>query len=200
MTDTNTSRPATEIVGKLSVLSLGVPQAALADENVNKATMGVIIGKATGIVRRQKKNEMTGLSENLRGLRGSFLARPADAKRPEKRSSVLYLPEGLGGGMIDAFDAADKDGEIISANIALECFVERAKNPAGYSWGGRSLLPETEQSIQSDPVAEVMALAGMGRAPAIEDKSGEPVAAPAEGAASEPVAAPASEPAKAKAK
>lgn len=173
-------RPATEIVGKLSVLSLGVPQAALADENVNKVTMGTIIGKATGIVRRQKKNEMTGLTENLRGLRGSFLARPADTKRPEKRSSVLYLPEGLGGGMIDAFDDADRNGEIISANIALECFVERAKNPAGYSWGGRSLLPETEQSIQSDPVAEVMALAGLGRAPALEDKSGEAETASAE--------------------
>lgn len=169
-----TTRPATETVGKLSMLSLGVPQGALADENVNKATMGRIFGRATGIVRRTKKNEQEGTEEKLRGLRGSFIAIPADEKRAQKKSSVLYLPEGLGGGMLDRFEMAEKDGELITIDIALEGFVERAKNPSGYSWGARSLLPEGTDGVTEDPAMEVMRLAGAApAAPAIADQSGD---------------------------
>lgn len=172
MTEETVSRPKTEIVGKLAPAALGVPQAALADESVNKATMGKIIGQITGMVRRTKKDEMTGETSKLRGFRGSFLAIPADSKRPEKRSSILYMPEGLAGGLLDRFDQADQDGELITANLAIELFVERAKNPAGYSWGGRSLLPD--DGVNDDPVAAVMKLAGLSTpAAAIADKSGE---------------------------
>jgi hypothetical protein len=178
MSDTETKpRPATEIVGKLSPAALGVPQAALSDDTVNKATMGQIFGQITGIVRRTKKDDVTGETQKLRGFRGSFIAIPNDTKRPEKRSSVLYLPEGLAGGLLDRFDAADSDGEVISANVALELFVERAKNPAGYSWGGRSMLPD--DGVNEDPAAEVMRLAGVAPRAAIAAPSGDGESVPA---------------------
>lgn len=183
MSDTeNTTVIRPEIIGKISLLSLGVPAAALADENVNKATMGVIVGRATGLVRRTKKNEVTGVEEKLRGLRGTFRAMPADPKRAEKRSSVLYLPDGLGAGMLDRFEEAEKQGEVISIDLAIEAFVERAKNAAGYSWGGRSLLPEGE-GVTQDPAVEVMRLAGLVEAaPALTDQTGQ-----AEAPAADPV-------------
>lgn len=170
MANENTTRPAREIVGKLSLLSLGVPQAALADENVNKVTMGKIVGRASGLVRRTKKDEVSGTIEKLRGLRGSFLSLPDDPKRAEKQSSVLYLPDGLGAGMLDRFEEAEANGEVITIDVALEAFVERAKNPAGYSWGGRSLLPEGSQ-VTEDPAMEVMRLAGLAPAAlSLEDR------------------------------
>lgn len=172
-------RPPKETIGKISLLVLGAPQGALADDNINKATMGKIVGIVTGAMVRTVK-KLDGTVETFEGLKGNFMAIPEDVRRPYSQSSILYLPEGIGGALLERFKEADKNGEIITAEIALEAFVHRAKNPAGYSWGARNIIEEKADA--SDPM---QALLSRAMAPAQAQIAAPEPETVVEGAASE---------------
>jgi len=142
----------TTVLSKIVLKSLGSPAAALSDENINQAKLGVIMGRATGIKTSKAADQMT----IFKGLAGSFEAIPADEKRDITRSGVCFLGNAFDGDMIAAFEAEDAEGNSTAPdaiNFAFEIWVQRAKNAAGYSWALKPLIKEAV--AESDPLAEI---------------------------------------------
>ncbi len=94
------------------------------DESV---VLGTIYGIATGIA-----TTVTEKDELLEGLRGQF--RFIDADGSQSSAYVLWFPSGMG---TDLIDAAREPGSHVQ--FAMRVIVERADNPAGYSWGLENL-------------------------------------------------------------
>ena len=146
MTNTETMRPV-EAKTIVKQSSLGHPMMLLgADENLNKALMGRIIGFATGISQSTVTDPEDGLEKRLKSLVGSFKAIPIDPRRPCVTSAKLGLPMHIMQPVIDLLEAEKGTGLIVE--IAWDVGVERSKNPAGYSWYGVPLV----QPAADDPL------------------------------------------------
>lgn len=145
MNDTSTKR-ITETKTIVKCSSLGQPMAALAD-HINKAVLGRIIGYGIRTGHEYLEDSQTGEVKDVRHLVGSFMAIPRDEKRPRVQSSKLGLPEHIGSVGYDFFETSgEKLREYTKKNVgqmlyvAFDIGVERAKNPAGYSWFGIPLI------------------------------------------------------------
>jgi hypothetical protein len=128
---------ATVTRSKLAAKDMGDPKTTLGTKD--KAVLGTIIGYATDVSRRK---DPSGEKEFL-GLAGSFEAIPADPKMDTVQSGICYLPGGMDGPMIAALQETDDKGKRKNPSVefAIEISVIKAKNPQGYSWEARPVVP-----------------------------------------------------------
>lgn len=163
-------RPPMEAKTIVKCASLGQPMAALADDSVNKVVVGRIIGYAVGVSHSTVEDRMTGEVKDIRSLVGSFKAIPTDLKRACTSAAKLGLPEHMTAPILNYFEPPGTErskggvtGEMVQ--VAFDIGVERAKNPAGYSWyaipllapGERDPITEMEKALASSdvPVAQI---------------------------------------------
>lgn len=107
------------------------------DETVKRHQLGTIVGIVSGFVERGNPQDPT---QKFEGLSGSFRSIPADDKRDELESGVLFIPDAFHSMIASAFRKnleADKNAQL---RFAFEIYAIRANNPAGYSWEFKPLI------------------------------------------------------------
>ena len=150
------------MVGKLTISNLGcIPAAAVVEGQ--SSPIARIYGIASGIKQVVDKNRgdvyesITGDFEGVNLKTGAIY-----------QASVLYLPSGIHGLLENAVkstvDADTGKQSYNSVKFALEIAVVKAKNPAGYSYEAKSLVP----AVVDDPLAEMRAAIGGHTAKQIE--------------------------------
>jgi hypothetical protein len=144
------------MVGKITISNLGcIPAAAVVEGQTSPIAR--IYGIASGIKSVVDKNRgdvyesITGSFEGVNLKTGNIY-----------QASVVYLPAGIHGLLENAVkgivDEAGKQ-QFNSVKFALEIGVVKAKNPAGYSYEAKSLVP----AVVDDPLAEMRtAISGHG--------------------------------------
>lgn len=143
---------------KLTVKQLGNPKRASVDNT--DVVLGTIFGRATGM-----KVKVDGAGNAHEAIVGTFEGRSADGKTIV-RSAMLYLPGGLHESIVERI----KEMNGAPAEFAVEIKAMPAANPAGYSYGMRSLVPMT---ATSDPLAAIRAAAGFGEQLSLPAAEGE---------------------------
>jgi hypothetical protein len=174
------------LVPKLSPRSMGWTKAIIATAVADITDKDkIFIGRVAGIVTGFKEtlDEKTG---NIQlGLKGSFKAlgnKPDEnGVLPEVRSGVCYLPGGIQETVEAAFTEARGSGENerkgATVAFAVDLYVRRANNAAGYSYEAETLM----QPQENDPLAMLFADAANAKpVPALPAPA--PAAAPAKGA------------------
>ena len=152
------------MVGKLTISNLGcIPAAAVVEGQTTPIAR--IYGIASGIKQVVDKNRgdayesITGSFEGINLKTGNVY-----------QASVVYLPAGIHGLLENAVKGTltpavkDADGKVVkeakqdynSVKFALEIGVVKAKNPAGYSYEAKSLVP----AVVDDPLAEMRTAIG----------------------------------------
>lgn len=135
---------------KLSLGDLGEPALIKGqDEGVKSMVLGTLIGRATGFTERKSPKD----GQIFEGLSGNFRSVPADPKREELESGVLFIPDAFHNIIADQLRPRKKtdtnpDGDPNACiEFIFEITVIRAKNPAGYSWDFRPLMGEVKNPL-----------------------------------------------------
>jgi hypothetical protein len=136
---------------KLALKDLGDPaMIKTQDEKVKKFMLGTIVGIATGFTSRANPKDAT---EVFEGLAGSFRSIPADGKREELESGILFIPDAFHNMIATPLRkmlAADANAQL---RFAFEISSVRASNPAGYSW---DFVPKIE-AAGGNPLDDLIA-------------------------------------------
>ena len=147
---TDESRPPDEVRPIVKQSHVGNPAVILADDKINKILLGQVMGYAHSVSFSNVPDPLTGEIREVRSLLGTFEATPIDPTKARTTSSKLGLPVHMIGPICDYLEENEEKRPI--AQIAFDIGVERAKNPAGYSWYGINLLPDA-----IDPLVELRA-------------------------------------------
>jgi hypothetical protein len=140
----------------------------LQPEETKRYMLGTIIGIVTGFVFRA---DLKDADRKMEGLSGSFRSIPADEKRDELESGILWLPDAFHNIIAATFRKMSEDDKNAQLRFAYEIYSIRASNPIGYSWefkpkieatGGNPLneLLSDLGEIKSVNGKRVLALAG----------------------------------------
>jgi hypothetical protein len=122
---------------KLVLKDLGEPSLIKAEaESVRTLLLGTIIGTATGFVERKSADG----EEKFEGLAGQFRSIPADPKRDELESGVLFIPDAFHKMIAVALRDQLKADPNATISFGFEVSSIRANNPAGYSWDFKPMI------------------------------------------------------------
>jgi hypothetical protein len=151
---------------KLVLSDLGMPTMVNTVKAEHKTRDGLLLigtlyGRANGFVERTNLKAGDGDAAVMEGLKGEFVAVPANIGfaegegLDEKESGILFIPDAFHN-MIAGQLRATKNpetGKFGSVEFAFEAYSTAAKNPAGYSWILRPAMPPTGKH----PLADLMA-------------------------------------------
>lgn len=138
-----------------------------------KLMLGVLVGVAFGksVKNNQEKPDepFVGLTGNFRCVLASNLEDAVKCavtgvqtdKASGVQSGICYLPDAWLNPILKILETAE------SVEFAHKVSIEKADNPAGYSW----VLTPLKEATGNDPLAHV--LSNIPGVPQIEDKSGE---------------------------
>lgn len=146
--------------GKITLAALGDPGRVktLSVEELAKSKgkyfLGTITGRATGFVTRTDDKKQ----ETFEGLKGTFVALPADPERETIESGVLFIPDAFHNMVAEELRHAQKDDEDAVLEFSLEFYSIIAKNPAGYSWHAESAIKRKGKHPLADLVQQTKAL------------------------------------------
>jgi hypothetical protein len=150
---------APSAIGKITISNLGCIPAASVVEG-QSSPIAQIYGIANGIKSVVDKNR----GEVYEAITGSFEGVNTKTRRVYQ-SGVLYLPSGIHGLLEAAVkgqfheEVRSESGEVTrkahydfnDVRFALEVSVVKAKNPAGYSYEAKSLIP----AVKDDPMSAI---------------------------------------------
>ena len=152
---------APSAIGKITISNLGcIPAAAVVEGQ--SSPIARIYGIANGIKTVVDKNR----GEVFEAITGSFEGVNTKTGKVYQ-SGVLYLPSGIHGLLESAVkgefhpEVKNEAGEVTrkgyhdfnDVRFAMELSVVKAKNPAGYSYEAKSLVP----AVKDDPMAAIRA-------------------------------------------
>jgi len=122
--------------GKITLGMLGNPAGIKTMDPAAKALakgrymLGTIYGQVSGFIERaDAKGE-----ETFEGLKGAFIAVPADANGEDLESGVLFMPDAFHNLIAEQYRKLIENDPKARLEFALEVSTVDAKNPAGYSW------------------------------------------------------------------
>jgi hypothetical protein len=122
---------------KLVLKDLGEPSLIKAEaEGVSTLLLGTIIGTASGFVERKSADG----EEKFEGLAGQFRSIPADPKKDELESGVLFIPSAFHNMIAGALREQQRADANATISFGFEVSSIRAKNPAGYSWDFKPMI------------------------------------------------------------
>lgn len=157
---------------KIVLKDLGEPAMIKAlPEDVRILMLGTIVGIASGFVERKSPDG----TDVFEGLAGQFRSIPADDKRDELESGVLFIPpafHNMVAATLRKMLDADPKAQV---RFAFEVSSVRANNPAGYSW---DFKPKIEAEA-GNPLDEL--LGDLGGVKLVEGKRMLQIAAPTGG-------------------
>lgn len=163
MADKATKRE-TLIKNKIGPKDLGNAKKIFADDKADaKLLLGTIIGQANGV--KSGYDERSG--RPWFGLKGSFMAIPADDTQPRVRSGVCFLPSGMAelvAGAMETIDGVQSGNVQFGFSISV---IKDASSGVGYKYECMPLIDATE----TDPLEQLVAQVSSGKQPQIEDKS-----------------------------
>lgn len=114
-------------------------------------TLGLIVGVASGVSRKNNVEDpdkpFVGLVGNFRCLLGDSVE-TAMANSVGVQSGICYLPDAWLLPIVEMID----NGEASSVEFAHKVSIERAENPAGYSW----ILSPLTPPAANDPLNAVL--------------------------------------------
>lgn len=114
------------------------------DKNKGRYPMGIILGNASGFVKRTSQKDDT----TFEGLAGEFRFIPADKARDELESGVLFIPDAFHNLIAAKLRKALEADPNAKCKMALAVSSIPAKNAAGYSWDMMPLTaPEPNNAI-----------------------------------------------------
>ena len=153
---------APSAIGKITISNLGcIPAAAVVEGKASPIAR--VYGIASGIKTVVDKNR----GEVYEAITGQFEGVNVKTGKVYQ-SAVLYLPSGIHGLLENAVkgqyheEQRNDAGDILrkahydfnDVRFAMELSVVKAKNPAGYSYEAKSLVP----AVVDDPMAAIRAL------------------------------------------
>lgn len=158
-----------EQTSKLTLANMGMP--ALVNDATKRDAqgryyVGRIVGRVDSLCERTSPKDQT----KFEGLEGNFIFIPSEPGREELESGVMFIPDAFHNLIAEQFREAIAKDAGASIEFVLNVYSIQAKNPAGYSWVMKPVVP----FVGKHPLDNMLALAAAADKKLLEAPKGAP--------------------------